>query len=207
MLTVRESINPKEKSQQAHSRAHGHTALSVFCVPEDIHCEKHTSGPLEYTQWGSAIQMPLLWHGFQAQICPQKAFNLSPWQKQWWKTTQAWSGKAKPTVTRTTPCYVSCISFCWASLSTEMQHLSYCISTPIFRSYFWSTYTCYDFTFTFHFHALEKEMATHSSVLACRIRGMGEPGGLPSMGSHRVRQDWRDLAEQQQPKHWRQWCV
>ena len=44
-----------------------------------------------------------------------------------------------------------------------------------------------DFTFTFHFHALEKEMATHSSVTAWRILGMGEPGGLPSMGSHRVR--------------------
>ena len=43
-----------------------------------------------------------------------------------------------------------------------------------------------DFTFTFHSHALEKEMATHSSVLAWRIPGMGEPGGLPSMGSHRV---------------------
>ena len=43
-----------------------------------------------------------------------------------------------------------------------------------------------DFTFTFHFHALEKEMATHSSVLAWRIPGMGEVGGLPSMGSHRV---------------------
>ena len=42
-----------------------------------------------------------------------------------------------------------------------------------------------DFTFTFHFHALEKEMATHSSVLAWRIPGMGEPGGLPPMGSHR----------------------
>ena len=46
-----------------------------------------------------------------------------------------------------------------------------------------------DFTFTFHFHALEKEMATHSGVLAWRIPGMGEPGGLPSMGSHRVRHD------------------
>ena len=43
-----------------------------------------------------------------------------------------------------------------------------------------------DFTFTFHFYALEKEMATHSSVLAWRIQGMGEPGGLPSMVSHRV---------------------
>ena len=51
-----------------------------------------------------------------------------------------------------------------------------------------------DFTFTFLFHALEKEMATHSSVLAWRTPGMGEPGGLPSMGSHRVRHDWSDLA-------------
>ena len=46
-----------------------------------------------------------------------------------------------------------------------------------------------DFTFTFPFHALEKEMATHSSVLAWRIPGMAEPGGLPSMGSHRVGHD------------------
>ena len=50
------------------------------------------------------------------------------------------------------------------------------------------------FTFTFHFHALEKEMATHSSVLAWRIPGMGEPGGLPSMGSHRVGHGRSDLA-------------
>ena len=51
-----------------------------------------------------------------------------------------------------------------------------------------------DVTFTFHFQALEKAMATHSSVLAWRIPGMGEPGGLPSMGFHRVGHDWSDLA-------------
>ena len=51
-----------------------------------------------------------------------------------------------------------------------------------------------DFTFAFHFHALEKEMATHSSVLAWRIPGTGKPGGLPSVGSHRVGHDWSDLA-------------
>ena len=51
-----------------------------------------------------------------------------------------------------------------------------------------------DFTFTFHFHALEKEMATHSSVLAWRIPGTEEPGGLPSIGSHRVGHYWSDLA-------------
>ena len=51
-----------------------------------------------------------------------------------------------------------------------------------------------DFTFTLHFHALEKEMATYSSVLAWRIPGTAEPGGLPSMGSHRVGLDRSDLA-------------
>ena len=51
-----------------------------------------------------------------------------------------------------------------------------------------------DFPFTFHFNTLEKEMATHSSVLAWRIPGTGEPGGLPSVGSHRVGHNWCDLA-------------
>ena len=51
-----------------------------------------------------------------------------------------------------------------------------------------------DFTFTFYLHALEKEVATHSSVPARRSPGTGEPGGLPSMGSHRVGHDWSDLA-------------
>ena len=51
-----------------------------------------------------------------------------------------------------------------------------------------------NFTFIFHFHALKKEMATHSSILAWRIPGTEEPGRLPSMGSHRVGHDWSDLA-------------
>ena len=50
-----------------------------------------------------------------------------------------------------------------------------------------------NFTFTFHLHALEKEMPTHSSILVWRIPGTGEPGGLPSMGMHRVGRDWSDL--------------
>ena len=58
------------------------------------------------------------------------------------------------------------------------------------RSQIWLS----DFTLFFHFHALEKEIATHSSVLVWRIPGTGEPGGLPSMGSHRVGHDWSDLA-------------
>ena len=52
----------------------------------------------------------------------------------------------------------------------------------------------FTFTFTFNFHAWEKEMATHSSALAWRIPGTEEPSGLPSIGSHRVRHDWSDLA-------------
>ena len=69
-----------------------------------------------------------------------------------------------------------------------------CLENPMDRGAWWaavhevvkSRIRLNDFTLTFHFHALEKEMATHSSVLAWRIPGKGEPGGLPSMGSHRV---------------------
>ena len=63
-------------------------------------------------------------------------------------------------------------------------------STGVVKSWTWLS----DFTFTFHFHALEKEMATHSSVLAWRIPGMEEPSGLPSQGSHRVGHNWSDAA-------------
>ena len=59
-----------------------------------------------------------------------------------------------------------------------------------------------DFTFTFHFPALEKEMATHSSVLAWRIPGTKEPSRRPSMGSHRVGHDWSDLATAKQKFFW-----
>ena len=58
-----------------------------------------------------------------------------------------------------------------------------------------------DFTFNFHFHALEKEMATHSSVLDWRIPGTGKPGGLLSMGSHRVGHDWSDLSSSSRHYH------
>ena len=72
-----------------------------------------------------------------------------------------------------------------------------CLENPVDRGAWWaavhgvakSQTQLSDFTLTFHFHALEKEMATHSSVLAWRIPGTGEPGGLPSMGSHRVGHD------------------
>ena len=72
-----------------------------------------------------------------------------------------------------------------------------CLENPMDREAWWATVhgvaksraRLSDFTFNFHFHALEKEMATHSSVLAWRIPGTEEPGGLPSLGSHRVGHD------------------
>ena len=72
-----------------------------------------------------------------------------------------------------------------------------CLANPMYGGAWWATVhgvaksrtQLSDFTFTFHSHTLEKEMATHSSVLAWRIPGTGEPGGLPSMGLHRVRHD------------------
>ena len=77
-----------------------------------------------------------------------------------------------------------------------------CLENPMDRGAWWaavhgvarSWIRLSDFTFPFHFHALEKEMVTHSSVLAWGIPGTGEPRGLPSMGLHRVRHDWSDLA-------------
>ena len=77
-----------------------------------------------------------------------------------------------------------------------------CLESPLDRGAWWaavhgvakSQTWLSDFTFTFHFHALEKEMATHSSVLDWRIPGTGEPGGLPSLGSYRVGHNWSNLA-------------
>ena len=83
---------------------------------------------------------------------------------------------------------------------TPLQY--FCLENPMDGGAWWATVhgvpksrtRLSDFTFTFHFHALEKEMATHSSVLAWRIPGTGGPGGLPSVGSHRVGHDWSNLA-------------
>ena len=83
---------------------------------------------------------------------------------------------------------------------TQLQYS--CLGNPIDGGAWWAAVLgvakswtwLSDFTFTFHIHALEKEMATHSSVLAWRIPGTAEPGRLLSMGTHRVRHDWSDLA-------------
>ena len=88
----------------------------------------------------------------------------------------------------------------WEGNGTPLQYS--CLENPMDRGAWWaavhgvtrSRTRLSDFPLFFHFHALEKEMATHSSVLTWRIPGVGEPGGLPSMGLHRVGHDWSDLA-------------
>ena len=98
---------------------------------------------------------------------PKRTFGPTPyfdWRRQWHPTPVLLPGK----------------SHGWRSLQ----------SMGLLKSQSWLS----DFTFTFHFPALEKEMAAHSSVLAWRIPGTGEPGGLPSMGLHRVGHDSSDLA-------------
>ena len=99
------------------------------------------------------------------------------------------------------------LDFCWDPCQTSREgdgtpHQYSCLENPMDGGAWWaavhgvtrSRTRLSNFTFIFHFHALEKEMATHSSVLAWRIPGTGQPGGLPSMGSHRIGHDWSDLA-------------
>ena len=91
------------------------------------------------------------------------------------------------------------LSLYWSS-GTPLQYS--CLENPMDIGAWWaavhgvteSRRRLSDFTFSFHFHALEKEMATHSRVLAWRVPGTGEPGGLPSLGLHRVGHDWSNLA-------------
>ena len=97
-------------------------------------------------------------------------------------------------------CSLNCSRFTREGNGTPLLYS--CLENPMDGGAWWATVHgvvksrtwLSDFTFTFHFHALEEEMATHSSVLAWRIPGTGEPGGLPSMGSNRVGHGWSDLA-------------
>ena len=93
-----------------------------------------------------------------------------------------------------------CMYVCGEDNGTPFQYS--CLRNPIDREAWWVTVHgitrsrtwLKDFTFSFHFHVLEKGMSTHSSILVWRIPGMEEPGGQPSMGLHRVRHCWCDLA-------------
>ena len=108
------------------------------------------------------------------------ACQCLPMQEMW-----VWSLNWKESLEKemaTTPLFLPGKSHGWRSLVGAVCGIT--------KSQTWLS----DFTFTFHFHALEKEMATHSSVLTWRTPGTGEPGGLLSMGSHRVGHDWGDLA-------------
>ena len=98
--------------------------------------------------------------------------------------------------------HVNC-TLAWFVKEGDGTPLQYsCLENPTDGGAWWATVhgvttswtRLNDFTFTFHFQALKKEMATHSSALAWRIPGTGEPGGLLSMGSHTVRHDQSDLA-------------
>ena len=117
----------------------------------------------------------------------QEFFHISlsnPWQLQLYQNWSIWSSLCsfRRRQWHATPVLLPGKSHGWRSL----------VGCSPWGRYEWTRLS--DFTFTFHFHAMEKEMATHSGVLAWRIPGTGEPGGLRSTGSHRVGHDWRDLA-------------
>ena len=133
--------------------------------------------------------------------------NSYHWRRQWHPTPVLLPGKSHGQRS-----LVGCNPWGrWESDTTEQLHFHFslscigegngtplqysCLENPMDGGAWWaavhgvagSRTRLSNFTFTFYFHALEKEMATHSSVLAWRIPGTGEPAGLPSMGSHRVR--------------------
>ena len=129
------------------------------------------------TKWISKIQVSLV-SGLQSQVTRFSFFNKPRvWARKDYASTKGGEGNGTP-----------------------LQY--FCLENPMDRGAWWAavhgvaeSWTWLsDFTFTFHFHSLEKAMATHSSVLAWRIPGTGEPSGLPSMGSHRVGHNWSDLA-------------
>ena len=132
-------------------------------------------------------------------IC-QQIWKTQQWPQEW----KRWVFTPVPKKGNAKECSnyhkIELISHLSKSNGTPLQYS--CLENPMDGGTCWATVhevskgqtRRSDFTFTFHFHALEKEMATHSSVLAWRIPRTGEPGGLPSMGSHRVRHDWSDLA-------------
>ena len=125
----------------------------------------------------------------------ERTFKINViWYYKWHSFNITWGDVVKVKSRHSVECGISSIN------GTPLQHS--CLENPMDGEAWWaavhgvtkSRTRLSDFPFTFHFPALEKEMATHSSVLAWRISGTGKPGGLQSMGSHRVGHDWSDLA-------------
>ena len=139
--------------------------------------------------------IPTIWH-----VGKDKAIETGKKKKKRSVVARAWGLWREECRDRLLGIYRTVQLFCGEGDGTPLQYS--CLENPMDGGAWWAavhgvskSWTWLnDFTFTFHFHALEKEMATHSSVLAWRIPRMGEPGGLSSMGSHRVRHDWSDLA-------------
>ena len=117
----------------------------------------------------------------KSSLYPQPSKDTEGWSSESWYRVQNLSDLKQPKYSSTEE-QIKKMWFIHTHTHTH-THTRICIHTCI----------CIH-TFPFHFHALEKEMATHSSVLAWRILGTEEPGGLPSLGSHRVGHDWSDLA-------------
>ena len=174
------------------------------------------------TEWHPTTQSARerTWH-FPIPLQLDKAMRLSPQQPKWAEIVLATSTSLRQCVQQNNrgsqvlkivgspsallPELPKCLL--WRAIGwgrkgngTPLQYS--CLENPMDRGAWWaavhgvakSRARLNDFPFTFHFHALEKEMATHSSLLAWRIPGTGEPGGLPSMESHRVGHDWSNLA-------------
>ena len=147
---------------------------------------EENGNPLQYSCLGNPMDSGTCWatvHGVTKESC-----------RTWWLNKNNNNGVSISMPPSPSPFCIHVHSLClclWFCLEIGLS-----VPFPKFQIYVlvdsrtWLSH----FTFTFHFHALEKEMATHSSVLAWRIPGTGEPGGLPSMGPHRVRHDWSDLA-------------
>ena len=149
---------------------------------------------------------------FREAVAPQSLTGFPPLGlgKQWNESnpTSTTQGKARPSSKiQVVLCSEMMWVLSWSAVQLRREGngtpLQYsCLENPMDRGAWWaavhgvtrSRTQLSNFTFPFHFHALEKEMATHSSVLAWRIQGIEEPGGLPSLGLHRVRHDWSDLA-------------
>ena len=148
---------------------------------------KTKSWLIEVGDWegkmGTCIITQMVSSGFLNEVCYRVWNEVSAMIKSFWDPVTIFTLYSVYGEGSGTPLQYSCLENPWTEEPSRLQSMG---SLRVGHES--------DFIFTFLFHALEKEMATHSSVLAWRIPGTGEPGGLPSMGLHRVGHDWSDLA-------------